>query len=320
MRERSTAIAYPTIPVLLLCGLKDPARRIPFYSTMGLAVTDFGERVRTETTVERAPKGISFTVNGVPVSGKRGADMLAMARLLCKRARYKGGLRISSVNHDIVTGSSDSGAAALATALADFLELKMSKEELAEIARLGSESVYRSLYGGLSLTEVRGGRCIAVQLASPEKLWAWRVFAVPFTELGARHSADEIHERAVRHPHFPERVCSRPSFVKRVRAALRRGDLERVMAIAEEDAMNFHYILEWVGVRVIKDPMFAACNLVRRMREERGVRAWFTVAGGNMVYVYTLARNARRVEAALRREYGSRVLAYKIAGPPRIVR
>ncbi|MEM4389673.1 MAG: hypothetical protein QXG98_03340 [Candidatus Micrarchaeia archaeon] len=319
MKQRSKAIAYPTIPVLLLCGLKDPARRIPFYSTMGLAVTDLEERVRTETTVERAPRGISFTVNGVPVSGKRGADMLKMVRLLCRRAGYRGGLRITSVNHNIMTGSSDAGAAALAVALADLLELDISKEELAEIARLGSESVYRSLYGGLSLTEVRRGRCIATQLAPPEKLRRWRIFAIPFPELGARHSADEIHERAVKHPHFPQRVCSRPAFVRRIKAALRKGDLERVMAIAEEDAMNFHYILEWVGVRVIKDPMYAACNLVRRLREEKGIRAWFTVAGGNMVYVYTLARNARRVETALRRAYGDRVLAYKIAGPPRIV-
>jgi len=319
MKERSTAIAYPTIPILLLGGLRDPARRIPFYSTMGLAVTDLKGEVRAETTVERAPSGISFTLNGSPVSGKRGRDMVRMVRLLCRKARYTGGLSISSANHNIVTGSSDAGAAALATAVADLLGLHIPMGELAEVARMGSESVYRSLYGGLSLTEVKRGRCVAIQLASPEKLKDWRIFAIPFTELGARHSADEIHERIVRHPHFPERVCSRPGMVRRIRAALRAVDLERVMQLAEEDAMNFHYLLEWVGVRVIKDPMFAACNLVRMMREEKGIRAWFTVAGGNMVYVYTLTKNAPAVARILRAAYGKKVLEYKIAGGPEII-
>ena len=50
IRKISTAVAYPTIPIIFLGGINPD--RIPLYDTMGLAVTSKDETTRTETTVE----------------------------------------------------------------------------------------------------------------------------------------------------------------------------------------------------------------------------------------------------------------------------
>lgn len=309
--KRSTAIAYPTIPILLLGGLKNAEKRIPFYSTIGLAVTDVDEKVRTETTVElsKSHQKIELFVNGEKATGKRGNDMKKIADLLRKKANKKVGMNIYSTNYDIITGSSDSGAAALSLAVMDALELSIDKDELADIARLGSESVYRSLVGGLSLTKVEGLKCNATQLASPEQLKDFVIYAIPFS--GTRHSADEIHNKIVKHPEFSDRVKNMDEKVNQIKKALKENNLIRIMQIAEEDAMNFHYLLEWVGVRVIKDPMYEATNYVRELREI-GYKVYFTVAGGNMVYVYSTREESE--EFQFLKGFLFRTLRYKVAG------
>ncbi len=314
MKERTTAVAYPTIPVLLLGGLKNREKRIPFYTTMGLAVTDDRESVRTETVVSGGQGGqVEFFINGerlVKVPGTRSEDIFRAIDILRSRAGYHGGLRIYSNNYNIVTGSSDAGAAALVTAISDFFGLDIEKDELMEIGRFASESVYRSMVGGLSLTEVVGERCRARQVASEGDLRDFRIFAIPFE--GERYSADTIHEKIVTHPQFWERVEGREEVVSRALRAVEKNDLVELMRIAEEDAMNFHYLLEWVGVRVIKDPMYEVTNCVREMRET-GVQVYFTVAGGNMVYVYCTVRDEEEVGEKLKKY---RALKYKVAGPP----
>lgn len=49
MKEESTAVAYPTIPIVFVSSVHPD--RIPLHNSMGLAVTDIKDEVRTETSV-----------------------------------------------------------------------------------------------------------------------------------------------------------------------------------------------------------------------------------------------------------------------------
>ena len=324
MKEKVLARAYPAIGVLLLGGLKDWERRVPAYSNAGISVTDNCECVRTETLVERLPQeneiqlSIFDVVEGKEIrknlDNKRIDDMKKMVLALQDLAGLRVGLKITSRNFGIISGSSDSGACALALAVSNMFDLKLDAK-VTDIARQGSESVYRSLLGGLSLTEIISNNCHASLLLSNEQLQDLTIFVIGFKEIN-RHSSDEIHQTIVKHPDFPKRVASRSKMVEELKEAAKKRDIIRIMQIAEQDTMNFHYLLEWCGLRVIKDRMFEALNYVRQLREN-GHQAYFIITGGSAVNVLCLKKDSREISKELTKRFPA--VEYKVAGPASIV-
>ena len=72
--------------------------------------------------------------------------------------------------HNIFSGSSDSGAAALVFALNELFVTNFPKEKLAELGNKISESAIRSIYGGLNKYVVSEGKPHGLQLASEKDL------------------------------------------------------------------------------------------------------------------------------------------------------
>ena len=56
MKNKTTAVAYPTIPIIFVAGVRE-GTRIPAHNTMGMAITDKNKEVRTETTIEVKDNG-----------------------------------------------------------------------------------------------------------------------------------------------------------------------------------------------------------------------------------------------------------------------
>ncbi|RLJ04506.1 MAG: hypothetical protein DRP18_04610, partial [Candidatus Aenigmatarchaeota archaeon] len=128
MKRESIAVAYPTIPVVFVSSVHPD--RIPLHNSMGLAVTDVKDEVRTETHVKLLKKKkIEFYVNGKPLEKQKLQDAVKIIEIF--RKNQKAGLRIESRNYKIYSGSSDAGAAALVFALNDLFETNYSLDKLA---------------------------------------------------------------------------------------------------------------------------------------------------------------------------------------------
>ncbi|NHJ40241.1 MAG: hypothetical protein FK731_09440 [Asgard group archaeon] len=317
MKQITKAVAYPTIPIVFLGGINP--NRIPLYDTMGLAVTSVDETTRTETIIRLADKSsekINFYLNGSKISGKRGKQIINQIHNFMVFINAREAITIHSNNYNIFSGSSDSGLAALFTALNDFFEQNLTKDELLSYAMKGSESAGRSLYGGLTLTSVKGNTLSVEQLASEQQLTSLKLFTIPF-HYKSRISADEIHKTIITNPNFPNRVKNIPKWIALIRNAIQANDYITVLINAEENIKNAHELLEEVGLYVRKQEIMRLCEEIEQIRET-GILAYYLIGGGNLVTIATIDKYSDEVTSILEE---NKWVFYKskVAGPPRII-
>ncbi|NHK30142.1 MAG: hypothetical protein FK730_02235 [Asgard group archaeon] len=316
MKRLTKAVAYPTIPIVFLGGI-NPNRK-PLYDTMGLAVTSLDNKTRTETTVElveeKAEK-ITFYLNGKKITGKRGEQILNIIQTFLSFADINESIIIRSKNYNIFSGSSDSGLAALLTAMNDLLELNFSQDDLLNYAMKGSESAGRSLYGGLTLTQIKESISVS-QLASDQQLDSLKLFSIPFY-YKSRISADEIHTAIVTNPKFSDRVKKIPYWIDKIRDAIKTDDFLTVLKNAEENIQNAHELLEGVGIQVRKPDIMNLCDDVIHLRE-KGIPAYYLIGGGNLVTIATIDKFSTKVANHL---VDKKWIYHesKVAGPPKII-
>ncbi|MFH1787780.1 MAG: hypothetical protein ABH834_00165, partial [Candidatus Altiarchaeota archaeon] len=289
----SKAIAYPGLPIIFAEGyFIVEGRRFSSHSSIGAALTTFREGMRTETTVAPYEFDPLVKVDGIPLEDSRGAGMLHIIEEFMMRAKNFEGIRVDSKNLKILSGSSDSGCTALVTALNDFYKLDLPREELLSLGLYGSETVFRSLYGGLSEYRVRGEEVSVQVLATAKELSDVVVFAVPFA--GSRFSADEIHGAVVDHPEYDLRGKTVNARIKGVRKCVGKGDMHGLFELMEEDARTVHKMFEDVGRKVISSRMKSLCAQVESWRKE-GLKSYWNVAGGRQVYIFCLKEEARKL-------------------------
>ena len=323
MKKKSVAVAYPTIPIIFLGGIHQD--RTPIYDTMGLAVTSENEVTRTETSVEIIPDDqiprdeplpyIKFILGNEEITGLRGKQIISAVQSLMQNCKKETNLLINSKNYDIFSGSSDSGLAALFTALNDLLELNLSQEQLLEYSMRGSESAGRSLFGGLTHTLATNPPTI-IQLASESDLKEIKLFSVPF-HFKSRLTADEIHAGIVTNSNFVKRKEAIPLWVNRIKTALMKNNLVDLLETAEENIRNAHELLEGVGLVVRKPKMMELCSDIQQIRED-GIPAYYLIGGGNLITIATLQQFAHQVATRLDSKKWQ-YYHFKVASAPKIV-
>ncbi|MGC9778637.1 MAG: hypothetical protein HZR80_05290 [Candidatus Heimdallarchaeota archaeon] len=319
MKKKSVAVAYPTIPIIFLGGINPD--RTPLYDTMGLAVTSSDEETRTETTVEVSKSAndidVKFSINGKKISGLRGQQIIKAIRSFLSQNNISANITIKSNNYRMFSGSSDSGLAAVFTALNDVFELNFTKTDLLKHSMKGSESAGRSLYGGLTLTKASTKPPTVAQLASEKDLEKIRLFSVPFY-YKSRISADEIHSGIVTNPNFQERVNKIPEWVDKILTSLKNKDYISLLKVAEENIRNAHELLEEVNLPVRKQEMMYLCEDVEKMRE-RKLEAYFLIGGGNLVTIATLDEYAEEIAKFLSSKNWE-FYNFKVASAPKIIK
>ena len=288
---RSVAVAYPGLPIVFAEGYGEG--RMSLHSSASFALTGVDGNVYTETRIFDSEED-SFTVDGAALTGLRGKGMKTIVSALKENAGYSGDLRIESINNNVSSGSSDSGAAALVRASDDFLGLGLSDAELNDYARLGSETAYRSVLGGLSIFDVHSDSF--KRIAEADEFVDLRVFGVSFNI--PRVNADDIHQAVVKHPDYPSRRKEADGKIVDVQEAVYEGDLLGVLEVMEFDAKRAHKMFRDVGCDVIKPEMRKVCELVGFLRKD-GVPAYWNVAAGSIVYVFTLKDYEEGVGEAL---------------------
>jgi diphosphomevalonate decarboxylase len=200
--------------------------------------------------------------------------------------------------------SSAAGFAALALAASRAAGLRLSPTELSELARRGSGSAARSIFGGFAEmsagTLPDGSDAVAYGLAD-ERFWDVRLcVAITATGPKAITSTDAMERTQRTSPYYAGWLASVPPDLAEARKAVLARDLARLGAVAERSATRMHacamaadpHILYWNPATV------AAIATVKDLRAQ-GTAAYFTVDAGPHVKVLCAAADAPRVEAAL---------------------
>ena len=152
---RATAVAHSNIALVKYWGKRagvDPALNLPEVGSISITLGGLSTTTTVEVDERLAADEVSLTEGGKR-AGAAGAPARVSALLDLMRARAGASdrARITSEN-DFPTGaglaSSASGFAALAVAAARAYGLELTPAELSRLARQGSGSAARSIFGG----------------------------------------------------------------------------------------------------------------------------------------------------------------------------
>lgn len=299
---RATAVAHPNIALVKYWGKRNIDSNLP--ATGSVSMTLAG--LRTETTVEftEAAKHDSLQLDGEPVeSGRALGRVEEFLDLIRERAQLAAGARVESRNNFPTAGglaSSASGFAALARAASEAAGLELSERELSALARRGSGSAARSIFGGfvemLPGDDDRGAEAYARPIAD-ESHWDLRCIAAETAAGPKRVGSTEgmLHTERTS-PYYDDWLEVASADVESAVEAIEERDFECLARIAETSCLRMHAtalaadppLLYWNGTTV---------ELIRRVRaeRERGLAAFFTVDAGPHLKVFCTPESEAQV-------------------------
>lgn len=284
-------LAFPTIGIVLLGGVADSSKRFPLHNSAGIAYTSVEHDIYTRTRLFYSEEPFVL-VNGNlvdPDDPRTPIHILShYATGNLKRGKH---LSVYSQNSGIISGSSDAGAAALAKATQEIFHIS-DMRSLENDFRSISESIGRSLHGGLTVTEIIEGIPVTTRLLRPDDFSDYVIVAFMFSSV--RNPSDAIHKSIVKSPDYSQRIGSTSKKCAMLRKLATRRDIKGIFELAMNDTDEYHSLLESVGVKVISSEMSA---LIKRLKEESG-EFWraYIVTGGTNVFVATEKQNASKLK------------------------
>jgi diphosphomevalonate decarboxylase len=304
-----TYVAPPNIALVKYWGVRDLARRIPYNSSLSVTLDRF--RSRTRVAFDPALRTDEVELNGAPADGgpRRGVtEFLDRVRDLA-RIETRASVR-SDNNFPTASGlaSSASGFAALAGAATRAAGLELSDRDLSRLARLGSGSAARSVFGGFvewqAGTRADGADCYARPLFR-EDHWPALVDLVLFVEgapVKTVRSADAMQLSVRTSPEYARRQRELPARLRRIVAAIRDRDADRLFPLVMEECDSFRTVCETTtpSLDYLTATSRAILAEVRAVNRTHGRPvAAYTHDAGAHVHVFTLAPRLPAVRRAL---------------------
>lgn len=313
----ATAVAHPNIALIKYWGKRDEGLVIPNVDSLSMTLDIFP----TTTTVTVSPEaaGDTVTLDGSPAEGEprqRVVAFLGLVRELAGRSEPATVDTRNSVPTGAGLASSASGFAALALAGAAAYGLDLDPTALSRLARRGSASAARSIFGGFAICHAGHGTGAEADLSSyaepvpvPDFDPAL-VIAVVNAGPKAVSSRKAMRRTVETSPLYPSWARASRTDLSQMRAALHLGDLDAVGEIAERNALGMHatMLAARPAVRYMSPDTVAVLDSVLRLRAD-GVPAYATMDAGPNVKVLCRPADATRVAGTLHAAApGSRVV------------
>ncbi|HEV2317992.1 MAG TPA: diphosphomevalonate decarboxylase [Thermoplasmata archaeon] len=302
--------ASPNIALVKYWGVRDEELGLPYNSSISVTLA----HLRTRTTVRFVP-GLDedrLRLNGRPAA----AGPLESAQRFLDRVRERAGITThaevrSTNNFPTASGlaSSASGFAALAGAASRAGGLTLSPAELSTLARLGSGSASRSIFGGF--VEWSAGRrsdgrdCVAHPLFGPAH---WRALVdVVVGVADAPHkevrSAVAMQSSVRTSPLYADRQRALPGRIRRIRQALGDRDSARLFPLIIEECDEFRAVCESTvpTLDYLTGTSRTILEAVRRLNRQEGrAVVGYTHDAGAHVHLFALRRDLPLIRTMLR--------------------
>ncbi|MBI5480164.1 MAG: diphosphomevalonate decarboxylase [Deltaproteobacteria bacterium] len=305
-RRTAVARAGTNIALVKYWGKRDVQLNLP--RTGSLSLTLAGLETVTGVTVDPGLQHDHFELDG---HIERGVPLGRVGRFLAlvrERAGVTGLFArvVSRNSFPTAAGlaSSASGFAALARAASAAYGVDLTAEGLSALARRGSGSAARSVFGGLVEMEagVRpdGSDACAHQLVPPGG-WPLRLVVAVTTE-AAKDISSTIGMGATEQtsPLYEAWVASHAVDLEEARLAVAGQDLEVLGAVMERNCLGMHACMMAARPPLLywNEATVAAMREVWNLRA-RGIPVWFTIDAGPHVKTLCRPEEATAVKAAL---------------------
>jgi diphosphomevalonate decarboxylase len=284
--ECVTARAGANIALVKYWGKRDTVLNLP--AAGSLSITLSGLETETRLVADSSLDRDVLFLNDRQADAARVGRVLDLIRELAGGGPY---CRVESRNN-FPTGaglaSSASAFAALVMAADQLLGLECSATRLSELARRGSGSAARSIFGGFVEmfpgTQADGSDCVATPLLAGVE-WPLEV-VVAITDAKSKKipSTEGMNRTMNTSPFYPAWVESVPADIRVASRAIAERDFDQLAETAEFSALKMHAsalaaypgLIYWNGATV------ECMHRVRKLREQ-GVEVFFTIDAGPQV-------------------------------------
>lgn len=307
IHRTSSAIAYPNIALIKYWGKRDEELILPYGDSLSMTLDIFP----TTTTVSLDD---DLADDQVILNGDYAdASTLSRIRGFLGRVRQLAGCdtpALIKTDNAGPTGaglaSSASGMAALACAASDAYGLSVDRRGLSRLARRGSGSAARSIFGRFAIWYAPGEDDPDPDEASyaepVEDVAVDLALVVGIVDDAKKNisSREAMAHTVATSPLFPGWIRAGQADIVAMRAALACGDLQKVGEIAEYNALGMHatMLAARPGIRYLSAASLGLLDCVAQLRHE-GMCAYATIDAGPNVKVLCCFEDADRVAEAL---------------------
>ena len=311
--RKATCRAGSNIAFIKYWGVAGGAEdlNIPLNNSISMTLAD----AHTTTTVAWDDSGClpedTVAIDGVRLVGASAERIVAHLDRLRDLVGVSDKARVvSNNNFPMASGiaSSASGFAALTVAGAAALGLQLDATRLSAVARRGSGSASRSLFGGFVEWERGWGggesessslldsRSVARQLHN-EDHWALRDVIAIVSAGAKRVSSSSGHRLAATSPLNTARKACVGAWLETVRQAIAERDIGLLGPVLELDALAMHGVMMTSSPSLLywQPGTLEVLQAVRSWREDEGVPVYFTIDAGPNVHLLCEAEIAAEV-------------------------
>ncbi len=298
----STYRAHSNIALIKYWGKRDASLNLPLNSSLSLTLSD----AHTTTTVRLDPTLAADEVvfGGRPATAAVAAKVTAHLDRIRRPTGRTERARVQTVN-SFPTGagiaSSASAFAALTAAGADAFGLDLNAAERSILARQGSGSACRSMFGGIVRWDAgirADGLDSVAEPVFPVEYWDL-CDVVVLTETSEKTVGSTVGHRALDgHPFLPARLALLPDKLDRMMDAIARRDLPALGPLIEQEALEMHGLMMSGSPGLIywAPATVQLLRTVPRLRAESGLTVYFTLDAGPTVHLICERADVPEVE------------------------
>ncbi len=302
---KTTARAHSNIALVKYWGKRDVHLNLPAVGSISITL----DRLFTETTVE-FEDGLEkdlLLLNGQEASVKETSRIGTFMDLVRQETAVNSFARIESHNNFPTSAglaSSASAFAALSLAATHAAGLNLPPLRLSELARKGSGSAARSIYGGfveMAKGERADGSDSAAYQLVEKDYWDIRVLILITSEEEKKTgSTDGMTLSRQTSPYYDAWVRSSPADLDEMRHAVINKDFELLGDLSEFSCLKMHALAlaGRPGIIYWNSTTLELMNRIRSLRED-GLPVYFTIDAGPQVKALCLPEGMDAVKQAL---------------------
>jgi len=316
--KKTTAVAHSNIALIKYWGKSNQQLNIPAVDSISITLKE----LKTKTTI-RESEISSFFLDNKPANEKQSEKVFKFLDLINQKKEFNSAYRIDSENN-FPTGaglaSSASGFAALTFAASHSAGLKLSPSDLSVLARQGSGSAARSIFGGfvhMHRGKDKDGKDAFAEQLYDENYWDLRLLIlVTSTKEKDIGSTEGMNLTANTSPYYNSWIQSTNNEISEMKDAIGKKDFEKVGELAEFSCLKMHALAMSANPGIIywNETTVKLINAVRELRK-KGVGVFFTIDAGPQVKVLCLPSEVEKIKKEIENIPGIQQIISTAIGP-----
>lgn len=314
-----TAVAHTNIALIKYWGKQNPELIIPYTGNLSLTLDQF--YTQTSVTFNASLDKDQITIDGQPVTGKSGQRVHNFLSIVRQESGIDLNAEVKSTNHVPTAAglaSSASAFAALAAAASKAAGMHLSLTDLSRLARRGSGSACRSIFGGF--VEWQKGSDDTNSYAIPVETTHLNDICIVALTIEKHQKPISSREgmalSVTTSPYYPTWVKVVEADLENIKAAIQDNDFTRFGTISELNAMRMH------ALTLSADPDFlyfngdtlTAMNEVKRLRHS-GIECYYTIDAGPNIKVICQQANVQTITDTFSNLFGPTKVTVAKPGP-----